>query len=216
MKNAYRIAGLGLAAGAAVMIALTAPASARGPAGGFGGDRAMDGAIGGAMGPGARGVLSVQFTDLDTDGDGVITEAELTARAQALAADRWAEVDTDGDGTVTVEELEAQILAAIADRAQGRMIPGGEQRRAQRGMDPAERAKAMAERILSARDADEDGLLSAEELSPAANIAALVDRFDTDDDNAWSEDEFDQVTMGKGGFGPGDRESRGDRFGKRR
>ena len=51
----------------------------------------------------------------------------------------------------------------------------------------------MVERMLSARDADGDGVLSGAELSPAADIAALIDRFDTDDDNAWSEEEFAQA-----------------------
>lgn len=206
MKNAYKIAGFGLAAGAAVMIAFAAPATARGPAGGFGGDRAMNGAMGGAMGPGARGLFAVQFTDLDTDGDGFITEAELAARAQALAADRVAGVDADGDGTVTAEELEAQILDRIGERGQARMGKGDRQGR--QAADPAEMAKVMVERMLAARDTDEDGVLSGEELSPAADIAALVDRFDSDDDNAWSEEEFAQVTKGRGGFG--------DRGGKRR
>lgn len=210
MKTAHKIAGFGLAAGAAVMIAFSAPAVARGPAGGFGG---FGGARG--MGAGAGGIFAVQFADLDTDGDGLITEAELAARAQALVADRLAEVDADGDGTVTAEELEAQILARIEDRAQGRMMPGDDRRQAMRRVDPAERAKDMAERMVAARDTDEDGVLSGEELSPAADIAALVDRFDTDDDNAWSEEEFAQVTTGRGGHGSRDQGARAGRFGKR-
>ena len=193
MKNVYKIAGLGLAAGAAVMIAFTAPATARGPAGGFGGHNGM----GGAMGPGAGGVFSVQFTDLDTDGDGLITEAELTARAQTLAAARLTDVDADGDGTVTAAEIEAQILARIGTRGQARMGKGDRQSRQM--ADPAEMAKVMVERMLSARDANEDGVLSGDELSPAADIAALIDRFDSDDDNAWSEEEFAQITKGRGG-----------------
>ncbi len=211
MKNAMKIAGFGLAAGAAVMIAFAAPATARGPIGGFGGDRAM----GGAMGPGARGVFAVQFADLDTDGDGKITEAELTARAETLAADRLAGVDADSDGVVTAEELEAQILAQIGERRQD----GVGQRQGRQAADPATMAKTMVARMLAARDANEDGVLSGEELSPAADIAALIDRFDSDDDNAWSKEEFAQVSAGKGGFGDRGRDgrgSKGDRGGKRR
>jgi hypothetical protein len=110
---------------------------------------------------------------------------------------------------VTAAEIEAQILARIGERGQARMGTGDRQGR--QAADPAEMAKVMVERMLSARDTNEDGVLSGAELSPAANIAALIDRFDSDDDNAWSEEEFAQMPMGKGGFG-----SKGDRGGKRR
>ncbi len=195
MTHAYKIAGFGLAAGAAVMLALTAPAVARGPMG--------------AGGAGGAGLFAAQFTDLDADADGQITEAELVARAELLAAERHAEVDADGDGTVTAEELEARILARIEDRMQSRMGQG------RRAGDPAEMAATMVERMLSARDANEDGVLSGEELSPAADMARLIDRFDTDDDNAWSEEEFAQISARRAGFGEG-RWSRGGWDGKRR
>jgi len=204
MKNAFKIAGFGLAAGAAAMIAFAVPATARGPMSGFGADRPMIGAMGGDA---RGGVLAVQFTDLDTDGDGRISEAELAARAQTLAAERLAEVDADGDGTVTAEELEAQILARIGERTQGRYGTG------RRAVDPAEMANTIVERLLSVRDADKDGVLSGAELSPAADIAVLIDRFDTDDDNSWSEEEFAQVTARKAGFDKGDRDGRGGRGG---
>lgn len=208
MKNMYRIAGFGLAAGAAVMIAVASPASARGQ---MGGEQAMGGMMGGQR----AGIFALQFSDLDTDGDGLVTEAELTARAEGLAAERLAGVDADGDGAVTAAEIEALILARIGERAGGRMGPGGA-----RAVDPAERAATMAERMIAARDTDDDGALSGAELSPAAEIGALIDRFDTDDDNAWSAEEFAQVSMGRGGFGGRGfmhgPDGHGERDGKRR
>lgn len=195
MRKAMKIAAFGLAAGAAVMVAGTAPVLARG---GFGpGD-------GDALTGRGGGIFAIQFADLDTDGDGKITEAELTARAEALVAGRLAEVDTDGDGMVTAAEIEAQALARI--EARGAMRPGA--------MDPAQMAKTMAERMIAARDTDGDGQLSGAELSPELDVATLVDRFDTDDDNAWSAEEFASVqTMGeraRGGFdGHGDRAGKG-------
>lgn len=178
MKNATKIAGFGLAAGAAMMLALSTPALARGPQG-------ADGSRLGLMPGGPTGGLfTLQFADLDVDGDGKITEAELKARAEALVAARLAEVDGDGDGTVTVDELKARILAGIEARAGGRALGA-------RAADPATMASTMAERMIAARDSDDDGALSGEELSPVFDIAALIDRFDTDDDNAWSKAEFD-------------------------
>lgn len=189
MKHSYRIAGFGLAAGAAAMIALAAPATARGPAGGFGG------ALGGAMGPGGPELFTLQFADLDSDGDGRITEAELTARADGLVAARLAGVDSDGDGSVTTEELTEALKAQIQARAGAVGDRMGRQAK-----DPAAMAQTMAARMMARRDADTDGVLSGDELSPAADIAALVDRFDKDDDNAWDAEEFAAVTRGRGGF----------------
>ena len=204
MTKTLKIAGFSLAAGAAALIALSAPAIARGQ---FGGDGAMG--MRGPMGGPGGGLFAVQFSDLDADGDGLVTEAELTARAEALAADRLAGIDTDGDGAVSAAEIEAGVLARIEERVGNRMGKG------QRAGDPAERAATMAARMLEARDADGDGVLSGDELSPGADVAALIDRFDTDDDNAWSAEEFAQVGFGKGGFGDrggkGDRGGRGDR-----
>lgn len=210
MKHAYKIAGFGLAAGAAVMLAFTAPATARGPAGGFGGDRMF----GGAMGPDGQGLFSVQFADLDSDGDGLVTEAELTARANGLLAARLAEVDTDGDGQVTAEELKAQILARIGDRTSVAGRVGD--RMGRQAPAPETMAQTMVERMMSMRDTDGDGVLSGGELSSAAEIAALVDRFDTDDDNAWSAEEFAKVSFGRAGFGARGHGPQGGPDGKRR
>lgn len=177
MRNAMKIAAFGLAAGAAVMVATSAPVLARG-AGGTGPWDSQ-----GLVGPDG-GVFAIQFTDLDTDGDGKITEAELSARADALLAERLAEVDTDGDGAVSAAEIAAQALARIEARVDGRDT-------GRRMADPAEVAKTIAERMIAARDTDGDGVLSGEELMPGTGIATLVDRFDTDDDNAISQAEYD-------------------------
>ncbi|MCB1358496.1 MAG: hypothetical protein KDK53_19065 [Maritimibacter sp.] len=211
MTHSYRIAGFGLAAGAAVLLALAAPATARGPAGGFGGDRMIDG----AMGPGGQGLFTLQFADLDSDGDGRITEAELTARADGLVAARMAAVDTDGDGSVTTEELTAALMAQIQARVDGRAGIVG-QRMGRQAADPAAMVQTMVTRMMSVRDSNKDGVLSGDELSAQADIAALVDRFDTDDDNAWDAEEFAQVSRGRGGADGRWSGAQGGAFGKRR
>ncbi len=159
MKQTLKMAGLGLLASAAVVLAV-APASARG---GFGGN------------PGLRGPLAADFATLDVDGNGQITEEDLLARA----GDRLAEADTDGNGVLDATELAAQI----GERAALRMGP--------RGGDPTAWAEAMAKRVISNRDADDDGALSVAELSPDKGFGRMIDRFDTDDDNAISQAEFD-------------------------
>lgn len=162
MKQAFRIAGLGLLAGAAVTLAAL-PAAARGPlAGDFGGRGAM---------------LGGEFAELDVDGDGQLTEADLLAQAAA----RLTEADTDGNGGLDADELAARI----AERTVLRMGP--------RGGDPSAWAAAVAKRVLDRRDADDDGLLSAAELGPQKGFGRMIDRFDTDDDNAISKAEFDEA-----------------------
>lgn len=160
MKQVFRIAGLGLLAGAALSLAAT-PMLARG--------------VSGANGP--RGLFATDFAALDVNGDGQITEDDLTAGAVA----QLAEADTDGNGKLDANEIAAQILARFEDRTD-RM----------RG-DPAARAEAMAKRLIAARDADGDGALVPEELAPAKGYARMIDRFDTDDDNAISAAEYDEA-----------------------
>jgi len=172
MRNAKKIAGLGLVLGAAVTLAAM-PASARGPLG----DR-----FGGAGDFGGRGdFFATDFAGIDANGDGQITEEDLVAGAEA----RFAEVDTDGDGALSAEEFAASVKARI----EARMAESG--RTSPEGWDIDEMASRMAARILGARDADKDGAVSLEELAPVNGFGRLIDRFDTDDDNAISQAEYD-------------------------
>ena len=194
MKNVIRIAGLGLILGTAVSLAAL-PASARGPMGGFGAGHGPEG---------KAGFFTVAFADLDKDGNGAITEEDLLAGAEA----RFGEADTDGDGLVSQDELAATVQARIAEHSQGRHGGWGNK-------DPEAMSARIAERMLAARDADKDGALSLEELEPGTGFARMIDRFDTDDDNAISEAEFDVARQemqdrfarrgdhGKGGHGHG-------------
>lgn len=170
MKHTYKIAGLGLALGAAVALA-GLPASARGP---------MGGAFG-AGGFGAQGeFFATSFAELDSTGDGKITEEDLLAGAKA----RLAEVDTDGNGEISDVESLAAAQARIAEMMQGRTM-------GPRGMTVETMAAEMAKQMLAEHDANKDGTLSLDEIVPQTGSAWVIDRFDTDDDNAISQAEYD-------------------------
>lgn len=176
MRNAYKIAGLGLLLGTAVTLAAV-PASARGP---------MDDRFGGLDGFGERGgFFTTAFTELDVSGDGQITEEDLLAGAEA----RFAGVDTDGNGGLSAEELAASVKARIEERiaAAGDNAPA----RTPSATQLETMTTRMAERLIGARDGDKDGVVSLAELTPDTGFGRMIDRFDTDDDNAISEAEFD-------------------------
>lgn len=180
MRNAYKIAGLGLLLSTAVTLA-AAPASARGP---------MDGQFGGVQGFGERGgFFTSTFADLDVSGDGQITEEDLVSGAEA----RFAEVDTDGNGVLSAEELTASVKARIEERIAARTAEMGDtaNRRAPSAEQLDTMAARMAARMIDARDGDDDGAVSLAELTPTTGFGRMIDRFDTDDDNAISEAEFD-------------------------
>lgn len=104
----------------------------------------------------------VDFSVVDADGDGVISQAEWDAlRSGALVAGQRAarmieQHDTDGDGLLSPDELAA---AGAAMRGTGAR---------------ADRAAEMAERMFTRLDADGDGQLSPEEF--AAGAARMQER----------------------------------------
>jgi len=128
------------------------------------------------------------FEELDTDGSGGLSAAEL--RAPAL--DRFAAADTDGDGGLSAEEMAAMAEARSADRAE-----------------------RMFERMLARRDANEDGLIQFDELANAPRPQNMFERVDTDADGTISAEEFEQakgrMADRRGGHGMGRGDARGDR-----
>lgn len=106
------------------------------------------------------------FGQIDADGDGRITAAEI----EDLRAARFAELDADGDGAVSRDEFLAHAAVQASERA-GRMFdrldadgdgmlgPDALQARFGRGPD--------AERMIGRLDTDGDGAISAEEFAQA-------------------------------------------------
>lgn len=129
------------------------------------------------------------FSELDTNSDGVLSPEELAAPHAA----RFAQADGNGDGMLSAEEM-----AAHAETMR--------QQRAIRG----------AERMIERMDANDDGQLSVEEMTVRAGAKSMFDRLDKDGDGAISEEEF--ADAGKGGkrMRGHDGGHRGDHGGKKR
>lgn len=153
MKRALIIsttAALGLA-----MLATTATAH----------DDQKGGKRGGPRGP------QIEFSEIDTDSDGKITQAEMDAHRQA----RFDAMDTNSDGSLSTEEL----LAAREGAKEKRMA-----------------------RMIQRMDANNDGVLTVDEMGPKGDKGDMFAKLDTDGDGAISEEEMNSRKghrMGKGG-----------------
>ncbi|WP_371169088.1 EF-hand domain-containing protein [Aliiroseovarius sp. 2305UL8-7] len=155
-----------------------------------------DGGMGGRHG----GFMKMEFADIDMDASGLITAEDLQAAAEA----RFAAADANGDGELSAEEMQAHREAMKAER----QAEGGEGKG--KGRMDGKRLGWMIEKMISKRDANGNGTLSIDELTPEqAKLDRMIDRFDTDDDNAISQAEFDAAQKEafmkgrKGGHGKG-------------
>ncbi len=113
-----------------------------------------------AMGP--RGGAPASFEELDADGNGEVTKAEL----EAHRASRFSDADTDGDGKLSVEEMQAAAQKKVNDRV-AKMF---ERRDANKDgflsedeMPKPRRADKMFDRV----DADGNGTISEQEYADA-------------------------------------------------
>lgn len=169
-KTAATAIALGLGA------ALTLTSTAAMAFGGKDGDRGPMGRKGGFM--------QMEFVDVDLDKNGQITVEDLQAAAKA----RFDTADANGDGALTLDELKAQAEKRMADR----MAAKGDGKGDGKGKMFQKRMGWKLEDMLAKKDADGNGSLSFDEMSPdVAKLERMIDRFDTDDDNAISAAEFD-------------------------
>ena len=114
------------------------------------------------------------FSQLDANGDGQITQAEV----KAFGAVEFAKADADGDGSLTLEELTAR---AKVDRA--------------KKMD--KRAKRMLKRL----DSDGNGTIELAEMQEKHGGMRMFDRMDENEDGVISQEEFDAMKGKRRGRG---------------
>ncbi|SOH92324.1 EF hand [Monaibacterium marinum] len=106
------------------------------------------------------------FSAVDTNGDGEITAPELDAHRAA----QFARIDTDGNGSVDASELQA----------------AGEAR------EQARRDNRAAE-MLERADANDDGVLSQEELQSPRRGGDMFERLDADGNGSISAEELEEA-----------------------
>lgn len=105
----------------------------------------------------------INFEQMDANGDGLLTRAEMQAHAQA----RFAAADTDGDGNLSAAEMAAQAEREVSARME-KMI----ERRDENGdgvlsFEEMQPPAKFADRMFDRLDENEDGALSQEELEKA-------------------------------------------------
>lgn len=127
--------------------------------------------------------MEARFTQMDVDGDGQVTVAELEARAAA----RFAETDTNGDGVLS----KAEALAAAETREAKRL---------------AKRVEKRFERM----DADKDGNLTKEEAQGRRDPAKMIAKLDTDKSGGVSLEEFAKARHHGKGKGHGKDKRHGE------
>ncbi|WP_233356126.1 EF-hand domain-containing protein [Henriciella aquimarina] len=134
---------------------------------------AMLGVAGYAYADHHRGFGKGQMIEqLDTDGDGQITKAEV----EAMKASKFEEADANGDGGLTMEELDAYHEA----QRQKRM-------------------EAMKQRMFERGDTNGDGVISLDEFEDRG--APMFERVDADDDGVITAEEIEAMKEKRGKHG---------------
>lgn len=142
--------------------------------------------------------IRFDLTEMDADGNGEITQAEVSAFQEA----RFNEADTDGDGNLS----EAEILASFENRTDREL---------------GARAERRIAHMIDHLDANNDGLISLEEQQARDRSGRMFDRVDSNDDGTLSAEEIETAqTMaekrGKRGGKDGGKGKNGDRAKDRR
>jgi len=122
-----------------------------------------------------RGDQKFDFSTIDADGNGEITQAEITA----FEAAKFAEADTNGDGLLSKEEMLAQVSARFENA-------------------PSDRVERRIDRVISHLDENEDGSISLEERQSSERSARMFERLDEDDSGTISAEEAEKAADRRG------------------
>ncbi|TWU65279.1 EF hand [Crateriforma conspicua] len=158
---------------------------------GFGGPGRGGPDFGGPGGPPPNAIAEA----LDTDGDHVISGAEIQKAVDALK-----KLDRNGDGRLSNDEFDPmgpRSFGGPDGRGPGGGGPGG------RGPDGRGDGGGFVSRIMSF-DENGDGKVSKDELP--ARMQMALDRYDANKDGVLDQDELDKASAGAG---PGNRGGRG-------
>lgn len=149
------------------------------------------GGRGGPGGPGPAGrdpeEMVKSLMEFDKNSDGVLTKDELPERMQGMMN----RADTDNDGKLTKEELTKSASSMRGPGGPG--APGGPG-----GRGPGGPGMMRMDRVFSSLDSDQDGAISAAELSAASSALA---KLDANKDGKLTEDEVRPNFGGQGGRG---------------
>ena len=121
-------------------------------------------------GAGAAARAAGMLEYFDVDGDGRITEEEVTAKR----SERFDRVDANGDGVIGSEEFAVDLA-----------------------VEQEKRRERMRTHMFGRLDADSDGGLTREEFTAGSN--RMFDRFDANDDGMLDETELSQGRHGRRG-----------------
>lgn len=118
-----------------------------------------------ARGAAEMGRQGPDFSMLDVNGDGVLTESDITdGRDQ-----RFADLDADGDGMISEEEFVAAAVTKAAERAAegfARLDADGDGSLSRDAIEARQgRGGEMMTRMLNRADADADGSVTEEEFA---------------------------------------------------
>ena len=150
-------------------------------------------------------VLAEKFTTADTDGDGSLTQEEMSVvhelRHQERAAEHFANLDADSSGSLTLEEMStgrhgkrhpermAEHFTELDTDSNGSLTVAEFQ-----AGKPSGKRGNKAERMFSRMDLDGNGLLSSIEINTP--LLEKIDNMDTDQDGTVSAEELSNASFG--------------------
>lgn len=134
-----------------------------------------------------------QFSEVDADGNGQISQTEL----EAIAANRFNEADANADGFLDADEMKAQ-LQQMADKMPENPNGNGRSERMMEHMGD------FMDRMIARVDENEDGKISLEEITAMQRGMVFAD-IDSNEDGAISEMEWHVAVDHRSGGGMQDR-----------